>query len=75
MAIHSCNLDVIEGIPVKKEIKYLGVMITNNVVNREHSNFNPKIEGMEKSLNHWLSRDFSMLGRIILSKTEVSKLN
>lgn len=75
MAIHNCNLDVIEGIPVKKEIKYLGVMITNNVVNREHSNFNSKIESMKKSLNHWLSRDLSILGRILLTKTEgISKL-
>ena len=32
MAIHNCDLE--EGIPVKNEVKYIGVMITKHVVNR-----------------------------------------
>lgn len=38
---------------------------------REQLNIEGKIESMKKSLNHWLMRDLSILGRILLTKQKV----
>lgn len=42
---------------------------------REQLNIEVKRESMKKSLKHWLMRDLSILGRILLTKAEgLSKL-
>lgn len=42
---------------------------------REQLNIEGKIDSMKQSLNHWLMRDLSILGRILLTKAEgLSKL-
>ncbi len=42
---------------------------------RELVNIEERIDSMKKSLNHWLMRDLSIMGRILLTKAEgISKL-
>ncbi len=53
-------LDSIANIPVKNEVKYLGLMITKNKQNREDLNVTPGLNAVHKSLNHWLTRDLSI---------------
>lgn len=44
MASHNCALKEAEGIPVKDNVKYLGVIITKDLVNRQ--NLNSKLDGL-----------------------------
>ncbi len=40
-----------KGLPVQEKVKYfIQKELSRNSVNREHYNFNPKLEVMEKSL-------------------------
>lgn len=53
----------------------MGIYLTKKVEEREEKNINEKLNGVKKSLNHWLTRDLTILGRNILSKSEgLSKL-
>ncbi|XP_054865756.1 uncharacterized protein LOC129348729 [Amphiprion ocellaris] len=70
LPVHHCNLKNIESIPVKNEVKYLGLIITKNGAERENANILPRLNDVKKVFNHWLSRDLSILGRILLSKAE-----
>lgn len=66
---------IIMSIPVKSEVKYLGIKLMKEIKKREDKNMNEKIENMEKTSNHWLKRDLSIFGRNLLSKSEgISKL-
>lgn len=58
------------SIPVKAELKYLGVTISKDRNEREICKIEEKINNMEKFLNHWLTRDVSILGRIQQTKAE-----
>lgn len=68
--LKDCSLLQIEGIPVKHQITYLGVVICKNEKQRSQLNFDPIIEKTKKKLNLWLMRDISIFGRVLLSKTE-----
>ncbi len=77
--LFSCNEENIESIPVKFEVKYLGLKmfkeIHTSIHTRELVNIEERIDSMKKSLNHWLMRDLSIMGRILLTKAEgISKL-
>lgn len=70
LATHNCSQNNIANIPVNNEIKYLGLVITNNLHNREDLNITSRLKAVQKNLNHWLTRDLSLLGHILLSKAE-----
>ena len=70
ISIHGNGPNNIASIPVKEEVKYLGLQITKNKQNRENLNISPRLKAVQKCLNHWLTRDLSILGRILLSKAE-----
>jgi len=65
----------LDGIPVKKEVNYLGVVISKNEKDRVSLNFNPASEKIKRKFNFWLLRDLSLRGRVLLSKAEgISRL-
>lgn len=75
LPLHPCVDTQIMSIPVKSEVKYLGIKLIKEIKKREEKNMNEKIENMKKTLNHWLMRDLSIFGRNLLSKSEgISKL-
>ena len=45
-------------------------MITKNSADRENANIETRFNDVKQVFNHWLSRDLSILGRILLSKAE-----
>lgn len=70
-----CTYTDLEQIPVKNNIKYLGLHLSKEVKMRESKNVDGRINEISKSLNHWLTRDLTIFGRNILSKSEgISKL-
>lgn len=53
----------------------MGIYITKDIKNRESKNIKEKIDDMSKALNHCLSRDITIFGRNLLSKSEgISKM-
>lgn len=75
LPIHSCLENSIASINVQSEVKYLGLTISKDVCKIEEVNLEKHVADMKKSLSHWLIRDLTVFGRIILSKAEgVSKL-
>ncbi len=70
MALHNHAESHLFNIPLKNEIKYLGIVITKDPKIREKRNL---IENMKKSqniLHMWVQRDISIYGRIIIQKSE-----
>lgn len=70
LSLHDCNNSVIENIPVKDSVKYLGIFVTKNVIARQHLNFTQRLKRTKSIFNVWLQRDLSILGRVLLSKAE-----
>lgn len=66
--IQDCT--VTNGIPVREVINYLGIKICKNEKERLALNFNPLLDKIKTKFNMWLSRDLSLKGRILLSKSE-----
>lgn len=75
MAVKECSVASYCNIPVKTEVKYLGIIINKNQQNRSSLNFIPIIQKTQRKLNQWLSRDLSLRGRVLISKAEgISRL-
>ena len=75
LPVKDCLVASIHGIPVRNSVTYLGTQITKNEQSRCSVNFTPIIEKTQKILNHWLQRDLSLKGRVLLSKAEgISRL-
>lgn len=75
LPLYPCTDAQIMSIPVKSEVKYLGIKLLKETKIRDEENINEKIENMKKKLNLWLMRDLSIFGRNLLSKPEgISKL-
>lgn len=68
--LKDCTNSESEGFQVKTEVTYLGINITKNQKNRAESNFQPILPKIKNKFNSWLMRDFSLKGRVLLSKTE-----
>ncbi len=69
-AIHDTTLKDICNIPIKSEIKYLGVYLTKDQKQSQYLNVERKIKESKVKLSSWLQRDLSILGRIYLTKME-----
>jgi len=75
LPLYSCDEESLNSIPVKTEVKYLGLTISKDSNTRGLVNIEERINSMKKSINHWLMRDLSIMGRILLTKAEgISKL-
>ncbi|OOO00292.1 MAG: hypothetical protein ATN35_08065 [Epulopiscium sp. Nele67-Bin004] len=70
MAIHDHSIIDLYEIPVKKEVKYLGVVITKENKARVDLNIGPSKKKSELILRSWLQRDLSLFGRILITKIE-----
>ncbi len=76
--IHKCELLSIKDsidvnicdIPVKSEVKYLGIIICKDQKKRSKLNFEPLILSIRRKLNSCLQRDLSITGRVLLSKAD-----
>lgn len=70
ISIHDHSLIDLYGIPVKNEVKYLGVTITKACKTREELNIMSVIKKSKSVLNSWLQRDMSIFSRILITKIE-----
>lgn len=70
MAIHDFPLLLLYNIPIKKEVKYLGIIISKDEDRLELLNIDRNIEKCRSILNFWLQRDITIFGRILLTKIE-----
>lgn len=72
----NCSESLICNIPVRESVTYLGIKIIKDDKSRCISNFLPIIEKTKKMMNHWLQRDLSIKGRVLLTKAEgISRLS
>lgn len=75
LCLYNTDVPSICNIDIKKSVKYLGIHICRNSVERQQQNFGPKIKKTQQILNMWLQRDLSIYGRVLLSKAEgISRL-
>lgn len=70
MPIHQCQLTEAYNIPIKSAVKYLGIYISKDSIEREYMNLWNVIDKCQIKLNSWLLRDISLLGRIFLTKMD-----
>ena len=70
LCFYQTNVTTLYDIPVKKCVRYLGIHICRNVMERQQLNFLPKMKKTKTILNLWLQRDLSILGRVLLTKAE-----
>ncbi len=59
-----------KNIPIKDDVKYLGIHISKKISLRQEFNFLPKIKIAKLIFNNWLQRYLSFLGRVLLIKAE-----
>lgn len=70
LPLHCCSDSAIDNIPVKQNVKYLGIHVCKNIIVRQNLNFSNRIQKTKSIFNCWLQRDLSVLGRVLLSKAE-----
>ncbi|KAI2661582.1 hypothetical protein H4Q32_007217 [Labeo rohita] len=74
-----CLFDSIEtsvnGIPIKDNVKYLGIHVSKIMSIRQERKFLPKVKKAKLIFNNWLQRDLSFLGRVLLIKADVNCVN
>ena len=70
LQIKSCKVQTICNIPIKEEVKYLGILISKDQKTKCPLNFSPIIKKPQNKLNQWLQRDLSLKGRVLLTKAE-----
>ncbi len=76
LPVGNCLESLICNIPVRESVTYLGIKIIKDDKIRCPSNFLPISEKTRKVLNHWLQRDLSLKGRVLLTKAEgISRLS
>lgn len=75
MSIHNCSESSLYNIPVKNDIRYLGIWISKSSDTSEKKNIQDNIDKCGKTLNSWLQRDLTLFGRTMLTKIEsISRL-
>ncbi|KAI2650693.1 hypothetical protein H4Q32_000737 [Labeo rohita] len=73
--VHDSNKNSVNGIKVKRHVKYLGVDISRSDSDHLHHNFQPRLDYIKNFLCCWLQRDLTIYGRVLLTKAEgISRL-
>lgn len=76
LPVHTSVDSTISNIKIVQEVKYLGITISKNPIRRQDVNIANRIIDTENTLSHWLTRDLTVFGRVLLSKAEgISKLS
>lgn len=70
LTLHEHPLQPIYNIKVKKEAKYLGIVISKDDTVSEQKNIWVNIDKCKSILNRWSQRDLSIFGRILLTKMD-----
>lgn len=70
MALHEHPNSDLHGIPVKTEVKYLGIILSKDWKRRELLNIENNITKTQPILNSWLQRDLYIFGRILITKSQ-----
>ena len=68
MSIKESNDITIDNIPVKNEIKYLGIYVTKEKQRSIKLNISDAFHKGKTSLDRWHQRDLSIFGRVYLTK-------
>ncbi|XDV39802.1 hypothetical protein PO909_008989 [Leuciscus waleckii] len=71
LSIHDSSETMLYNIPVKKEVRYLGIWVSKDSRTSNNKNIQKPIEKSRKILNNWLQRDLTLFGRSLLTKTEL----
>ncbi len=66
IALHNHAESHLFNIPLKNEIKYLGIVITKDPKIREKRNLIDNMKKSQNILNMWVQRDISIFGRILI---------
>lgn len=70
MALHDYHSHSLYNIKIKKEVKYLGIIISKDKATTENMNVCNNVDKCKSILNRWLQRDVSIFGRVLLSKMD-----
>lgn len=70
LTLHNYPLQLLYNIKVKKEVKYLGIVISKDKATTDNKNIGDNIEKCKGILNRWLQRDITIFGRVLLSKMD-----
>uniref|UniRef100_A0A3B1J8J0 Reverse transcriptase domain-containing protein n=1 Tax=Astyanax mexicanus TaxID=7994 RepID=A0A3B1J8J0_ASTMX len=70
LTIHEYPLQTLYNIKVKKEVKYLGILICKDKAVSEKNNMHNNIEKCKLILNKWIPRDITIFGRTLLTKMD-----
>lgn len=70
LTLHDYHLNSLYDIKIKKEVKYLGIIISKNKTITENMNVCNNVDKCKSILNRWLQRDISIFGRVLLSKMD-----
>lgn len=73
LSLHDLQESLIENVPIKDSVKYLGILVTKNLIAREHLNFSNRKKKTESIFMKWLYHK-SIIGGILLFKTEALSL-
>ncbi len=68
LPVGNCLESLICNITASESVNYLGIKIIKDDKIRHPSNFFSIIEKTRKVLNHWLQRDLSLKGSVLLTK-------
>ena len=70
ISLHDCPLHTLHNVKIKKEVKYLGIVISKDKIITENMNIGNSIDKCKPILNRWLQRDITIFGRVLLSKMD-----
>ncbi|XDV24167.1 hypothetical protein PO909_028416, partial [Leuciscus waleckii] len=70
LTLHEFPLQSLSNIQTKREVKYLGIIISKDKDVMENKNVLNNIDKCKSILNRWLQRDLTIFGRVLLSKMD-----
>lgn len=66
LTLDDYHLHSLYGMEIKKDVTYLGIIISKNKTITENMNVCNNVEKCKSILNRWLQTDVSIFGRVLL---------